>query len=378
MKKICFAASAAAYTCTLFLAAPANAEVPVANIAQSVARSVELYGLIDLGVEHVSNVADGNDNDAFRVSGGTSATSYLGFRSNLDIGHGLKVVWNLESGFNPDAGTLSQGGRIFGRAAYLGLEGSFGRLTIGRQFTMRYWSTAPINPFGVGNHGLPTLDNGLSNPRADNGVSYRFSRGGFETGVNYSFGRDSVSGNSAVATNCPESASASRCHEWSALLKYDGGAWGVTSSYERDNGGTQDTYGGLTSPGITDSRLTVGGYYKIGATKLATGLIRRDNQGVAVPKSNLVWLMGQVPVSENITLDAMLAQLKYSDSPNKADAIALRGTYALYKGIALYVTADYVSNAGDLAVSATAAAPSAAPPKGESQLSVITGMRVSF
>lgn len=342
--------------------------------------SVTVYGALDMGLEYVNNVATSSGiHDMLRMSAGSLTSSVFGLRGTEDLGRGTKAIWNLEGGFSLDTGNSSHGGRLFGRQAYVGLAGRYGQLTLGRQFTMRFFGTAAINPFLVGSHGLPTLDEGFSNPRADNSISYRINMGGLETGVNYSFGRDGTNSNSVVGTNCPgETSSSKQCREWSALLKYTAGAWGLVSSYERQYGGTAATFGGLTSPDLTDSRLTLGGYVLVGGNKITAGWIKRNNEGSATPKSNLVWLMGSIPVTPAFTIDAMVAQLRFEDSPNKATAVALRALYALSKRTAIYVTADHVNNSGTLSQAATAAAARVSPPQGGSQLSVISGIRHKF
>ena len=47
-------------------------------------------------------------------------------------------MFTLESGFNVRGGDLGQGGRLFGRQAFVGLKSGFGTLAFGRQYTMTY------------------------------------------------------------------------------------------------------------------------------------------------------------------------------------------------------------------------------------------------
>jgi predicted porin len=56
-----------------------------------------------------------------------SLPSRLGFRGTEDLGNGLAAVFTLESGYNQDVGTLGQGGRLFGRQAWVGLRGNWAR-----------------------------------------------------------------------------------------------------------------------------------------------------------------------------------------------------------------------------------------------------------
>jgi predicted porin len=344
------------------------------------AGTITLYGLIDQGIEFVNNVAVGKNATAnsWRMGDGT-ATSYFGLRGSEDLGGGIRAIFDLQNGFMPSNGTLRQGGRLFGRQSYVGIDGKYGRLTFGRQYTMRFFGISFINPFGTGAQGLTTLDNGIANARADNSVSYRYFLGNFEAGVNYSFGRDAVAGNSNVATNCPGQTSPSnQCREYSALLKYDAHTWGVATSYEKNYGGTSATYGGLTSPDKTDSRFSLGGYFKIRDAKFGVGWIQRVNEGISTPRSNLVWVTGTVPVTPFFHVDGMVAQLKYEHSPNKALIEVLRGEYILSKRTLLYVTGEHINNSGNLALAATTITPVPTPPAGGAQISIIAGIRHTF
>lgn len=350
--------------------------------AQEVSPStVTLYGLIDQGVQYLNNAATGKTTSSnFKVGSGT-ATSYFGIRGSEDLGGGMRTIFDLQGGFSPNNGTSSQGGRLFGRQAYVGLDGKYGRLTFGRQYTMRFFATSPINPFGTGAQGITTLDNGIADARADNSISYRYQYAGLEAGVNWSFGRDAVNGNppNVAASNCPgETTPSTECREYSAMLKYEANYWGLTSAYERNYGGTSATYGGLTSPKLTDSRFLLGGYVHVRGARFGLGWIRRDDEGIATPKSNLIWLSGVVPVTPFFFIDGMAAQLKYDGSPNKALVLVLRGQYFLSKRTSIYLTAEHIKNGGKLALSASTMSPVADPPPGGAQISVIAGIRHLF
>ncbi|WP_254711462.1 porin [Pantoea cypripedii] len=336
--------------------------------------NISMYGQIDLGVEHINNVS--GSGNVTRLSSGIG-TSYLGIHGTEYINNNLRAIWNLESGFSPDNGTSLQGGRIFGRQSWLGLAGKYGALTLGRQYNVRFLAWKELNPFGAGSHGITTLDEGYTGTaRSDNSIRYVLPIGGFTFGGNYSFGRDAVKGTSVVASNCAgESDDTNECREWAVMAKYDAKNWGVSSAYERIYGGTPETYGGLTSPDITDNRFLLGGYYMINKAKIAIGWVKRDNEGIDNPRSNLVWISAKMPVTKNISIDGMLGQLKYDNSPNKAQAIVLRGVYSLSKRTELYMSAEHMSNSGDLSLPATNSSPKVAPPAGGSQYSIITGIK---
>jgi predicted porin len=341
--------------------------------------AVTLYGVLDEAVEYVNNVSAGNGktiNVNRMTNTGATTASRWGLKGSEDLGGGLNAVFTLESGMSVDTGTLGQGGRLFGRQAFVGLTGDFGILNVGRLYTMRYYAFQDADLFGGGGHGLGSLDSGIPNARADNSISYRSNFKSFNFGANLSLGRDTVT----TATNCPgETSSGKQCREWSAMAKYDDSNWGVASAYERLYGGTSATTNGLTSPDLTDTRMTLNGYMRMGDTRLGAGLLKRTNEGsTTTPKSNLYWIAAAVPVTGPLVIDGMLSELKYENSPNKAVMVSLRGTYALSKRTAVFLSTAFIKNSGTLAISASSTQSGSTPLAGGSQNSILTGIRHTF
>lgn len=108
--------------------------------------SVTLYGLLDEAIEYNSN-AKGQGLYSLG-SGGLQGTRW-GMRGAEDLGNGLQAIFKLESGFNITNGTLQQGGAEFGRAAYVGLAGHMGSVTVGRQYSVM---TTYIGPYVSANY----------------------------------------------------------------------------------------------------------------------------------------------------------------------------------------------------------------------------------
>lgn len=79
---------------------------------------VTIYGLVDAGIE-VSNAGKGTKTRM--ITGGTGG-SRVGFRGREDLGGGLAATFNLEMGFATDTGTLTQGGKGFGRGSNIGFQ----------------------------------------------------------------------------------------------------------------------------------------------------------------------------------------------------------------------------------------------------------------
>ena len=132
--------------------------------------NVTLYGKLDLFAE--VNGGGGKGDRVALESGGLNG-SRLGVKGGADISDGLRAVFQLEAGFFANKGTLAQGGRFFGRQAYAGLEGKWGRLTAGRQYSPLYNSVISFDPYEQG-YGSPTTDGNVStgSTRFDSSIVY--------------------------------------------------------------------------------------------------------------------------------------------------------------------------------------------------------------
>ncbi len=106
------------------------AALPMASYAQS---SVTLYGIIDGGVTYVSNAGGSHQ---VKFDDGVSYGNRWGVKGTEDLGGGLKAVFKLESGFHLGNGQISNGGSLFGRQAYVGIQSDWGTLTFGNQIDM--------------------------------------------------------------------------------------------------------------------------------------------------------------------------------------------------------------------------------------------------
>lgn len=93
--------------------------------------SVTLYGLIDNGISYVNN-QKGHSN--VFASSGNIVGNRFGLMGTEDLGGGLQTIFKLENGFTGTNGGLQQGGRLFGRQAWVGLQNPYGAITLGRQY----------------------------------------------------------------------------------------------------------------------------------------------------------------------------------------------------------------------------------------------------
>jgi predicted porin len=150
--------------------------------------SVTLYGLIDVSAIYTSNQGGGR---SFAMASGTTRGSRVGLIGSEDLGGGTRAIFRLENGFDVTDGSLGQGGLMFGRQAYVGLENDrYGRLTFGRQYESMVDYVAQLTAADWAVYMEHPGDMDLTNRsvRVNNSVRYANSYGGFTGSAMYSFG----------------------------------------------------------------------------------------------------------------------------------------------------------------------------------------------
>ncbi len=343
------------------------------------AQSVSVYGLVDVAVEHVTKVAPAGGGLTRVPSLTGTLPSRLGLRGSEDLGGGLKAVFTLEQGFAPDQGSFTQGGRAWGRQAWVGVAGSWGTLTLGRHYTMLFWSILDADVMGPQLYGTGSLDAYIPNARADNSVAFKGSWGGLTLGATASLGRDAVNAGSAAGTNCAGelAGDTKACREWSVLVKVDAAAWGLALAQDTIHGGPGALFG-LVRSALKDTRVSANGWVRMGGVKATLGVVRRDNQASSTPRSAL-WYAGLAwPVSQALTLEAQWHTLRTRGSAAGATLGVLRATHALSRRTAVYATAGHIGNRGGLALSVSGGAGGSSPLPGGAQSGLAAGLRHAF
>ncbi len=112
--------------------------------------SVQLYGLVDAYAARVRSSTPTSSSSAFRLDSGGMTTSQFGLRIREDLGGSLKAFAALEAFFRGDIGEVGRfnGDVFFARNAFVGLQGEFGAVKLGRSTTPYFSSTVAFNPFG--------------------------------------------------------------------------------------------------------------------------------------------------------------------------------------------------------------------------------------
>ena len=137
--------------------------------------SVTLYGLIDESFQWVHHANPANDN-LYHLAAGNIQGSRWGLKGTEDLGGGLKAIFQLENGFDPNNGRLGQGGKIFGRQAFVGLSADqYGTVTLGRQYDPLVDMVQPLtadNFFGSMFTSPGDVDNNDNSSRTNNAIKY--------------------------------------------------------------------------------------------------------------------------------------------------------------------------------------------------------------
>jgi predicted porin len=156
----------------LIALAVAGACVAPTVMAQT-ANPVTLYGRIFVTVESVeanggTAAQDANTGNRLRM---VDQASYLGVRGSEDLGGGLKAVFQLETGFDPQQTQASYATRN----SMVGIQGGWGTLAMGRWDTPMKMSMTAVDPWGdltAGDITGANLDQGNFSRRSNNQVLY--------------------------------------------------------------------------------------------------------------------------------------------------------------------------------------------------------------
>ncbi|MDR2153554.1 MAG: porin [Burkholderiaceae bacterium] len=194
--------------------------------------SVTMYGIADGGYgknEYNGQMLGGSTKAHFQSGAGvvTNAVSRIGVRGVEDLGGGMKVGFNFETGLQLSNGanlSSGQGGGFWGRNANVWVGGPWGTLKLGRS----------VNPsvYGIINWELTTAANysvvavtynwGGSGPRNNSQISYATPNfNGFSAEVAYVTKYDNVSVPGALVPGDPPVLPGKA--KWDLNLKYTNG-----------------------------------------------------------------------------------------------------------------------------------------------------------
>jgi predicted porin len=316
--------------------------------------NVTVYGVVDVGVKYDNSTSP---HGMWSESTGNRLGSRLGFRGTEDLGNGLRVAFTLESGFNPDDGTLNNGGRLWGRQAWVGLEGGFGAAYLGRQYSSTYLALKAIDPFKnqesgngqrVYGYGIGQVD---PISRSDNTITYQTPAvGGWYVRGGYKFG---------------ESANNFRTNSSKFVgLVHDAGRWVMHVSYQDSDGvslgaATTQLGGIVASTGLGSSTVRVknalaGVVYNLGFVKLHAGY--GDTRYSAVRETDIRNTILGVTVP--MPVGTVIASWDRNDLRDLANGVSqqvgIGYTYPLSKRTELYSSESWTRNDSQVRLNAYA------------------------
>lgn len=348
------------------------------SIQAAYADNVQVYGVIDNGVQIVNNQPKGT---SYSMSSGDLAGSRLGFKGTEDLGNGLKAIFNLETGMDTSDGTQSQG-RLFGRQAFVGLsDKTYGELTLGRQSTFMTDWMAKYNALGSTNYGIKRMDGAFSD-RADNTFKYTKKFGDISVGALYSHSYDD-----AANTVKDEQA---RLLE--LVLRYQTKGLDAGIDFYKKHA-TKPVVG--ASEANQENRVTAGFMYGESAVKFSGGY-RWLRQELVSDKytSHLVWGGVNYQVTAPLTLSAAVYYQKGAVCDNlnavtcpvkqnagsdpKSTMIALGSEYAFSKRTTLYALTAYVLNKNGASTSVLGGKYGVNVTPGSNQFGATVGIKHSF
>ncbi|MBC3885508.1 porin [Undibacterium griseum] len=311
----------------------------VAGSAQAQS-SVTVYGIADMAVQ-AGNRGNGSGTK-YALDSGEQGGSRLGFKGTEDLGGGLKAIFALEAGIYMDSGA-SQGGLTFGRQSWVGLQGDFGTVKMGRQYTPQFYFFDAVDPFDLGFTsgvaGGSTSTGGVfgflsaSSWRVNNSISYQSAdMSGFSTMALYGFGE--VAGNTSASRSVGING------------QYAAGPLYVGAVYYKQNDAASN---GLKS-------VLLGATYDFGAAKAAFGYSKDTTDNNTLDqKGYMLGVTVPVTAADNILATAARLQNNMASTANNSTQLAVGFTHSLSKRTNFYgsysrVTNDANINGGGLAV----------------------------
>ncbi|MFB9127526.1 porin [Paraburkholderia dipogonis] len=303
------------------------------SFAQS---NVTLYGIVDGGVSYVTNAGrvNGKNHAATQFLSGGEAADRFGFKGVEDLGGGFKAIFNLENGFSVANGTLQQGGRLFGRQAYVGLQSAYGTLTFGRQKTVIYDYFFALDPLSYFSWSLATQDAQYAN-RVDNSVKYFANLGPFSVDALFSTGYD------ATIANGGQVPGEFRVGQEASLgSSFATGPFLMAVAYDLRRGTSTVTQSDK------EQRLVVGAYYQaLPALKIFAGY-KWFNSSVpaTAAHSNMYYGGLQYRFTPAFSMSAATYYTDITTASQHPIDFGINAAYLLSKRTNLYAEVNYVKN----------------------------------
>lgn len=221
-----------------------------------------------------------------KTTGKASATSEnrtngeIKFAGSDDLGNGLKAVWQIASRINlADQSANARDNQWAGRDSFVGLDGSFGRVTAGNIYLM-----PNSGAMAIFENNSATFESGIydQGDRFNNTVSYKSpSVSGFTATVQHSFGQYNKEDGKLVTVSTDNEKN--KLHAQAMSLAYEGSGFGVsydTLTTKLDATGKKNRLQELNGNVSLDALTLMAGYAH-SKEDIVGGSTKRNGWGVA-------------------------------------------------------------------------------------------------
>ena len=298
---------------------------------------VVVSGALDTGLMSVNHVGNGAQSKVSAVDS-IMGVSNLGFSGKEDLGNGLSALFRLQAGFNPTKGSMSASGQIFSRNAYVGLDGGFGTVTLGKQWNFNDdWLVGSVFKGGYNSGAVFKFSefDALSEIYNNTLKYVTPSFNGLQAGAMYAAGESAASASAGSVSN--------------VALKYVQGPLLLAASYDSEKAGATTLTGNLYK------LATVGANYGFGALHARLGYAHSNIGGPGVfqsiasqsaSKASVVEAGLDYDVTAAFTSSADVLYRRNTTLSNSSKVYRLLETYKLSPRTSLIANIAYLNNSG--------------------------------
>lgn len=328
--------------------------------AQNASTNVRVYGLVDAGVQYLTN-ADASGRSKVSLDSGQWTASRLGFSIKEDLGGGSYIDALLENRFSTDTGAFASP-TLFSGFCQLSYGGNFGKLTIGRQTSISvdkiaYYDPAGAFTYGIYNvHAIP-----FQNLRINNSLKYESPAvSNINFSVQYGFGQELAGHSSAGAY-------------MGAAVEHKASNWTTRAYYEQTHG----TVAGLIDNSAqTDRRFSLATRYKDDKFDVFVGATDIRGDLKLTPLGAVYWLSAGYTFTPAVKAYLLASQYRMSGNGGNTTILSASAQYFLSKRSSLYAAVGQINNANNTAFGIQL--PFDAGAAGVKQVGVTTGIMHVF
>jgi predicted porin len=287
--------------------------------------NVSIYGIADVGFVRDSGALAAGSTSSI-TSGGQSA-SRIGFKGREDLGNGMAAIFLLESGVLMDTGASDQGGLLFGRQIYVGLQSKLGTVRLGRMYNPLYEARHTYDPFDGGfggDYGRIFINGGK---RDNNAIVYDApdNLGGVAVQALYALGE--------------QPGDAAKARQMGLSIGYKKGPVDFKLVWDATNNNPASP-----APLVTTRSTAAGGTYNFGPVML-TALAQVNSSSAAVALDTRDYLLGvTVPFDASKVIATYILHDNRAAADSDTRQWALGYTYALSKRSNLYTSYARLTN----------------------------------